>query len=497
MKGDSMHSLLRRPITHLPRHLLPGVFVGLCLAAGPLPAEEPGWSSDLPARLVTLLDAAAAHPAYATASAHNPQFANKNLWPMLSGKEAFITQTWPKARLLVWAHPGQNGKAKDPLDPTKPENWLEDGKPATHLDLGPDVDLLLPASTTPYGVGFRGTPVREIARHVTVEAGATWSGGGDGPGRTITGNVWLKRGGRMYAQGATNFTGPGHVFVRNDNAVPRNPGDDRKVNRVNLSQYYKFTKQDKGSVEILGKVTSSDEFNINGCLVVLGPDSRLQPGRAASPVIQGGGTLALMDGAYFGNWINNFTTPDMRVTGTIQGGLPERPLTRPAAFGLAFKNNSQAQYEGPGARMEGKNFARFSRVPSLVLHPGSALRSYTANPATARLTFVYLPEGQGDKAACYLRSVPGSAGDLAELKGNPDIAKRNAWFDALPRGVDIWFAKGVTVDTVAFGVLRPGGLMLADPADRKAWKDPLFLPSCLAQGDALFSTVEKLKGNVY
>jgi hypothetical protein len=493
-----MHSILRRPITNLSRHLLPGILVGLCLAAGPLPAEEPGWSSDLPARLVAQLEAAAAHPAYATASAHDAQFANKNLWPMLSGKEAFLTQAWPKKRLLVWAHPGKNGRGKGALDdPTKPVNWLEDGKPATHLDLGPDVDLLFPESKTPYTVGFRGTPVREIARHVTVESGAIWRGGGDGAGRLIAGNVWIKRGGQMYAQGATTFTGSGNVFVRNDNPVPRNPGETRGIDRFNLSQYYVFTKQDKGSVEFLGKVTCLDEFKLNGCLVVLGPDSRLQPGRAASPVISDGGTLALMDGAYFGSWVNNFATPDMRVTGTLQGGLPGRPLTRPAAFGLAFKNNSNAQYEGPGARKAGDKFETYKRVPSLVLHPGSALRSYTANPATARLTFVYQPGGVGDKAALYLRSVPGSASDAAELKGNPDIAKRNAWFDALPRGVDIWFGKGVTVDTVAFGVLRPGGLMLADPADRKAWKDPLFLPSCLAQGDALFSTVEKLKGNVY
>jgi opacity protein-like surface antigen len=31
------------------------------------------------------------------ASAHNPTFSDKTLWPMLTGKEYFLKETWPKA----------------------------------------------------------------------------------------------------------------------------------------------------------------------------------------------------------------------------------------------------------------------------------------------------------------------------------------------------------------------------------------------------------------
>lgn len=50
-------------------------------------------------------------------TADNPQYDNKKAWPDLVGDEYFLKQKWPKARLLIWAHPG---KKADLLDPA---NW--------------------------------------------------------------------------------------------------------------------------------------------------------------------------------------------------------------------------------------------------------------------------------------------------------------------------------------------------------------------------------------
>ena len=49
---------------------------------------------------------AAAQPA---APASAPALVSGNLWPGLTGKEPFATETWPKARVMTWAKPGQGG----------------------------------------------------------------------------------------------------------------------------------------------------------------------------------------------------------------------------------------------------------------------------------------------------------------------------------------------------------------------------------------------------
>ena len=41
--------------------------------------------------------------------------------PTIAG---YMYQTWPKARLLVWARPGRSGTGE-------PGDWLENGQPAT------------------------------------------------------------------------------------------------------------------------------------------------------------------------------------------------------------------------------------------------------------------------------------------------------------------------------------------------------------------------------
>ena len=43
------------------------------------------------------------------APASAPDLASGKLWPGLTGKEPFATETWPKARVMTWTKPGQGG----------------------------------------------------------------------------------------------------------------------------------------------------------------------------------------------------------------------------------------------------------------------------------------------------------------------------------------------------------------------------------------------------
>jgi hypothetical protein len=339
-------------------------------------------------------------------------------------------------------------------------------------------------------VGFRTTDIHETFRHVTVEAGAGFIGGGDGRGRTIYGNVWIKRGGAMYAQGATKLVGSRHTFFRNDNLAEPEEGHGRDGRRC--SQYFTFNKEDDASVEFRGCVTVSDEFRVYRGTVIVGRDSQLRPGRHAAPRIYAEGTLVLLDGAFFGKWCNDFGIPDMTVEGgAILGGLPDRPLTRNCTFGLSFKNHTNATF----SQLNGEEHRESRRVPSLAVLAGSTMQSHAAEPAKARLVFTYVPDGIGDRSSFDLRPTPGSVAEQRMLDRHPEAARRFAWFDKLPRGLDVFLGTGVVVDAVEFDHLRKGGILYQDTATRATWTNLFFGPGCLAQGDDLFAQLDKLGRN--
>ena len=416
-------------------------------------------------------------------SAHEPRFGEEALWPRLTGKEYFLKERWPKARLLVWAHPGKSGspRVRNALDPTDPANWLVDGKTPQKVVLDENTDLLLPASETRYTIGFRGTPIREVLRHVTIEAGAQFVGGGDGRGRKVYGNVWIRKGGKLYAQGATDFLGGRHTFFRNDNVLA-NPTGERKRDLHRCSQYFTFNKENGRSVEFLGIVTVLDEFRIYGCTVIVGRDSTLQPGRNASPTIDRGGVLALLDGATFESWNNDFGTPEIVVRdGAIQGGLPDRPLTRSCTYGLAFKNHTKAVYATASEKVRQRQLVR---VPAMVVLKG-ALRSFTHDPSKARLVFTEM----ANQDICPR---PGSERYQKEVGRWPEKKELFAWLMTLPRGLDCFLGKEVAVDAVEFDHFRKGGFLCQDPEARKSWTNVVFGPHCLAKGDDLFAHLEKV-----
>ena len=426
-------------------------------------------------------------PTYGEAGAHAPRFADKSLWPKLSGEEYFLPEDWPAGRLYVWAHPGESGGIpgrNTPHDVTDPKNWLENGKPAGKLILDENTDLWFPPSKEPYHVGFRGTDMREVCRHVTIESGACFSGGGDGVGRTIYGNVWVKAGAGISSQGATRFVGGRHTFFRNDNTVhtARSPG---RGGGIMSSQYFVFNKDNNRSVEFLGHVSVLDEFQVHACTVIVGVDSLLQTGRNASPAMHPGATLVLLDGATFESWNNDFGSPEMTVReGTIQGGLPERPLTRNCKFGLAHKNHTAAQYEHASEKMKSR---KLRRVPSLVVHSGT-LRSLSTDVERARLVF-------GEMTDASIAPAPGSERYESEIRRWPEKKAEFAWLSKLPRGLDCFLGKDVVVENVEFDHVRRGGIMYQNPETKAGWKGLVFGPNCLAQGEALFAHQEQLGRN--
>jgi hypothetical protein len=453
------------------------VLAGFVVLFGGAATEAQSRWDKVPATLENMWKSAEA-PAYKQASAHDPKFDDKSVWPTLSGKEYFLKAQWPKTRLYVWAHPGQSGskRVKNALDPTDPINWLVDGKPATELVLDDQADMLLPASEKPYTVGFRDTSVRETLRHLTVESGAEFRGGGDGAGRRFYGNVWVKKGGKIYAQGSTAFAGAQHTFLRNDNAVPV-----AELNSsVNTSsQYFRFNKED-ASVELLGVVSVLDEFFIaNKATCIVGVDSIMHPGRSASPTIYKGGKLVLLDGAYWGKWINEFHRAiDLRVEGTVQGGLPERPLTRSATIGLSYRNWQKLDFsKWSGDPKEGM---RDVRLVSAMFMPGSEVKTISSGPAKAHLVITWT----GVQNTNVVGDPAGKAGD--KLGGKFTDAEFAKLYNSIPRKITAFFDSGVSVDGVMFDNVHPGGLLVRDAATRQAWKNVQFGPGNTGKPDELF-----------
>ncbi len=416
------------------------------------------------------------------ATAHEPHFEDKQVWPKLTGKEYFVAQRWGKGKLMVWAHPGTNGgKRAKGLNPFDPNSWIEDGQPCRKVAFDKNTDILLPASDKPYQLNFREDPWPEVYRHITVERGATFGGGGDGRGRQIHGNVWIKQGAGMDAQGATRFMGDGHTFFRNDNTAKtaRHMG---RGGGIMSSQYFTFNKTQGKSVEFLGHVSVLDEFRIYGCLAIVGADSLLQPGRNAAPSISQGGALVLLDGARWESWNNDFGTPELTVgDGVIQGGLPERPLTRSCTIGLAFKNYTKAEHADLDDKARSR---RFVRSPGLVVVKG-AIRCYTVDPAKARLVFTEM-ENQD------ICPRPGTEAYERDVKRWPEHKALYAWMAQLPRGLDCYIGKDVTVDGVEFDHIRKGGLLLDAPGAQARWKNVFYGPNCQAKGEALFTVVGPL-----
>jgi hypothetical protein len=425
-------------------------------------------------------------PAYEKAAAHAPRFDDKALWPQLTGKEKYLQQQWPQARVLVWGHPGQSARfhpKRIGLDPTDPKNWIEyasaddavagrNGKPCENLLLDGNTDMVFPASDTPYSVGFRDTNVRETCRHLTVERNA----GFIGDGRTIHGNVWVKKDGQVAVQGGTTMVGTAHTFFRNDNY-----GAD-------CSQYFIFGKdQPDQSVEFLGFASSGDEWKLNRGTVIIGPDSVMQPGRAAEPFITKDGTLVLLDGAYWGKWCNEFAASvDLRVTGgLVQAGLPDRPLTRDCWLAFSFRNWADLDLSKWPSKRLGK------QIVGGIFEQGATIRTVAAPGSKATLimtrfdleTARWRGNGYFHSIGTWHTTDPKYRG----LFGDPEFMKV---FTSKPFKTVIFIAKGTTIDGLRFDEFPPGGIMMQEPSERAGWKNVTYGPNNMGSPDELVKQLD-------
>jgi hypothetical protein len=424
---------------------------------------------------------AAAAPAYTKASAGEPMFDDKALWPQLTGKEKYTAQKWPKARVLTWANPGQSGRyhpRRMGLDPCDAKNWLEDGKPCQKFVLDENTDLVFPASDTPYSVGFRSSPLKEVCRHLTIEKGAEFVGGGDGAGRTIYGNVWVKKGGIIGAQGSTSFVGDAHTFFRNDNYD------------AGCSQYFSFNKtQADITMEFLGYAGTADEWKLTRGVVIIGPDSVMQPGRAATPFIRPEGTLVLLDGAYWGKSCNEFASSlDLVVTGgTVQAGLSDRPLTRDATLALSFRNWANLDFsKWPNDRLKVRNV-------SATFAGGASLKVLPAAGAKAHLVITRYDIDKHRGRGGYFHGIGTWWATDAKNKGLFGNDEFMTLFKSKPFKTAIFLGKDTKIEgPVMFDEFAPGTILYQDAATKAAWKDISFGPGNIGPGEALFKQVDKV-----
>ncbi len=406
---------------------------------------------------------AAEAPDYEKATAGEPDYSNKALWP-LTGKERFLKEKWAKTRVLIWAHPGESGADGDrgiERQVFDCKNWIDaaTGKPPAKL-LDKETDVLLPASDKPYVVSYRkgGQEHSPVAlRHLTIGAGATWRTSG----LKVLGNVWIKRGGRMSNHGSFTMLGATHTFCRNDNGDPSVP---QRTEGSGISQYISFNKPG-GSCEFLGAFATNDEFRIYAGAFIIGRDSRVQPGRNATPTVSKDATLALLDGAAFGKWCNQIHFIDLHMQGTLQGGLPERPLTRDAHVGVTYQNpNGTRFYRDDIDTWPEKKQMEDPLVP-LLFHEGSRIRTYSTDLRAACLVVGWAGlEAKDYYTSKLLFRRMSKAGQeyLVQQLGK------------LPKYITAGFADGVEVDGVRFSRFLKGGILLADPAVRASWKNVFY-----------------------
>ncbi len=345
---------------------------------------------------------------------------------------AYMNQTWPAARLLAWAYPGEGGRRRDGWDPA---NWREypsseaykagaAGKPAT---APPDeqTDVLLPDGPTRYAVFMRDGRIR----HATVGQNAElrmFHG-------YATGNVWVKQGGRIELAGVL---GSKHTFIRSDTPEQTNP----------LGGDWNMTKTPGASVELIGRFEIADRCFVKSGRMILGPGSVFKSGGPRdhrAPVFPGA-ELVLLSGARFTKTANQGMNLDISLGGTLLAGLPECPLTEDCFLELSYKPRGR---DGNTA-----SFATDARADDrgMVVLEGGDIQVHSTDPRTARLVIRWH--------------------GLVDEEDDAEILSRGG----VPHRIDVVILEDIRLNGVLFDHFRKGGIELADPAVRATWKNIFF-----------------------
>jgi hypothetical protein len=395
-------------------------------------------------------------------------------WPDAPGDKArqpaYATETWePPRRLMVWAKPGKSGML------TAADNWLiieadgeitpdaqsvEDGKLKDSW-WHADTDIVVPAAADKYNCRRAG---KFACRHVTVEHQAKFEAAAL---TAVNGNVWVARGGYARTRFSLRLHGEKHTFFLNDQRelTPESPGA-KTVRRGYIipqeqpgpghdgycvAQYLRVRKDNDASVEFVGTITSSDDFQVSAGTVIVAEGSQLWPGTRSLQHIRPGTTLRLMSGAEYGKAHNaagsgydfkySRGAMDAVINGRIEAGTADHPITENVHFGISFK--APAGFQG----LKG-------RVPGAVIGPDAEIVVHTAEPEDARLVFDW-----------HRRHNDWYEGRLDGYKQMPEL-------------ITIAICGELMLENVKFNDLAKDGLMLEDPAIVKRWNNVTFGDRC-------------------
>ncbi|MBA3590682.1 hypothetical protein [Methylibium sp.] len=443
----------------------------------------------LPLLLVLALPLGAAEPA----TANEPHYEDRSLWPADVGKRPHMRQVWPATRVLTWAKPGVSA-LKDDKPFETPSFWLEDGKPATKPIDG-DCALVLPAMPPGGSKGryyivqeAKKNPVPSI-RHLTVGAGVTvvWL-------HSSTGNTWVKKGGELNQQ--YHYSGDKDSFFRNDNPVPQQPHQQPVAGGPPLyiypegernqlahplqvsslipgtlfrygmndpeasSDHVYFVKAPNASLEVIGRMGCADSFHFKSGTVIISDDSALIAAARGTLGVSPGATLELHSGAAFSKLGNQHGNVDLTIKGRFLAGTVDRPLVRDCFLGVSWKGKRRFMSKDNEKALDGR--AERSDDASFIVTPEGTLEVHSADPAKARLIIDW--NGRPIIEKEIVKTI-GHAENYAKLKEEPPL-------------IDLLLVGTLKIDGLVINHLAKGGLVLADPAQVKQWKHVTWGPDC-------------------
>lgn len=376
-------------------------------------------------------------------------------------RPAHESEKWPKARLLVWARPGQSGEMMNPA------NWKQNGRPAGAAP-NKDTDILLPAAGRRYMVR---AGRHKAVRHAVIENNAFLMGQHRGECE-IWGNLWVKNGGWVYY---VSVRGPKHTFFRIDGGQFPNPANKTqyrhtsrggsRLSRTQISHKFQVCKYGDASVEFIGRFGVSDEIMVQHGKMIISGDLRWSGVTSKGALeIYDGGILELQSGATIGPFQGTnrkrVFNIDVYRNGVMQAGSPERPLTSNAYMMLGF---------GPGNK---------PGLTGLYAAAGSQIRVYSADPAKAKLVITSIT----------------SRRDFCDGKGRL-IGRPNQNANG-SNGVTMQLAGDVKFEGVLFDYICAGGIKLADASMRSEWTHMKFGPHNAGPADKLFGKLS-INPNVY
>jgi len=424
-------------------------------------------------------------------TADNPQYKNKEAWPMLVGDEYFPKESWPKARLLIWAHPGEKERRQGPkFTPLDPACWIDaaTGQPA---DAVPDMDtdVILPDADAPYEVNVP-QPGPFKCRHLTIGRNAKFNSWCY-VDNMIFGNVWVRPAGKMIPS-QLRLAGNRDTFIRRDwpaDGVLKKMHDERVVTPFDpkasteanpwwdhfVTVYLTHEKEPGKSTEAVGLVSAMDEVAIKSGTFIVGRDSRFFSVGPAQIAVLKGAKVVLLDGAHCSHGQNQFVSDaggnrDWQVDegAEVSGGTPDRPLHRDAYMGLGYSNWMNL----PVAKLpDDKN-----EIPVL---PSGAKRYYGYGGYNAMISGKLIgypaPGCEARLVVCWQRIAHGGPGSW----GRSDEAIKSVFAKLLPK-ITVWFSGAALLEHVRFDDLHCGGIVAPGMETFRKWKNITF-------GDACFS----------